>query len=68
MGLGPPVCMKCRVIGELTDNNVRGSSWRCPICKDRNLEASLFTCDISEAELDGNYRLLRFATGKSPTK
>jgi hypothetical protein len=72
MGLGPPVCTECRVIGELTPEDhpnygieVRyGSSyWQCPICGTPELGSSLFTCGISEDELDGNERFLKFMKG-----
>lgn len=72
MGLGPPVCLRCRVIGEMTPMEHPnygkrvswGSSfWQCPICEDPDLQGHLFTCGIAEDELDGNERFLRFMQG-----
>lgn len=50
MGLGPPVCQHCQVIGELLDEPVplikaNGSgtlnthtNWRCPFCGETDLQ------------------------------
>jgi hypothetical protein len=67
MGLGPPVCLHCRVVGELTDKAVNGSGWRCPICHDRNLAGYYFEFDtIAKKELDDNEKFWRFTQGKDP--
>lgn len=72
MGLGPPVCARCRVIGVLTpkDHPNYGKSisggasyWQCPICENPDLEQSLCTCGIPEAELEENRRFLQFMKG-----
>lgn len=42
MGLGPPVCLKCNLIGFL-DNNAVSHPWRCFNCGDFDLKASLWT-------------------------
>jgi hypothetical protein len=77
MGLGPPVCMRCRVVGELTpeDHPNYGkrvswgaSYWQCPICGDPDLQANLFTCKIPEDELEANRRFLEFMRGPSDSK
>lgn len=38
MGLGPPVCVDCGVIGRLSE----GKGWRCPNCSDDHLTGSLW--------------------------
>lgn len=72
MGLGPPVCMECRVMGVLTpkDHTNYGktmswgaSYWQCPICEDPDLGRHLLDCGIPQDELDGNERFLRFMKG-----
>jgi hypothetical protein len=76
MGLGPPVCTACRVIGELTPEghpnygiktSYGHSHWQCSICGTPEMRASLLTCDISEEELDGNKRFLKFMKGPGRT-
>lgn len=42
MGLGPPICNNCLLIG-ITDKNAKEHPWRCPCCGDFNLKGSLFT-------------------------
>lgn len=42
MGLGPPICNTCMLIGKL-DNQAKEHPWRCPCCRDFNLKGSLFT-------------------------
>lgn len=65
MGLGPPVCMECRVI--YTFKHSYG--WECPICKLNNDRSNgLFECGISEEELEGNLRFLLFMQGKDPDR
>lgn len=61
VGLGPPICMKCRVM-----YTYKGSyGWECPICEtnDENQKGYLFECGISEEELDANLRFLLFMKG-----
>jgi hypothetical protein len=60
MGLGPPVCEKCWVIGEFRHND---NPWYCPICGSTKLKASLWSCGVSQAELEGNLRFLKFMKG-----
>lgn len=64
MGLGPPVCLRCRVI--YTFKHSYG--WECPICKanDEGVRGNLFDCGISEEELEGNLRFLLFMQGRDP--
>lgn len=64
MGLGPPVCTKCWVVGELTDKHINGSSWKCPICESRDLDEHLFDCGKSHEELKDNEKFLRFVLNK----
>jgi hypothetical protein len=61
MSLGPPVCMRCRVIY----NYKHSYGWECPICKvnDDKQQGNLFDCGISEEELEGNLRFLLFIKG-----
>ena len=40
MGLGPPVCMKCMIIGTL---GAGAFPWSCPRCHDTHLKGSLWT-------------------------
>lgn len=38
MGLGPPVCVDCGVIGYLEERK----GWRCPNCSSNRLESHLW--------------------------
>lgn len=62
MGLGPPVCMKCRVFYEFKNSY----GWECPICKinDPN-HRGLFECGIDKEELENNLKFYNFVKGKS---
>lgn len=63
MGLGPPVCLRCRVIY----NYKHSYGWECPICERNDVDkGSLFDCGIGEEELEGNLRFLLFMKGKDP--
>lgn len=42
MGLGPPVCLECLVVGELT-RRLPGHAWSCPICGSVKMKGSLLT-------------------------
>ena len=66
MGLGPPVCLRCRVV--YTFKHSYG--WECPICKvnDEGVRGNLFDCGIPEEELEGNLRFLLFMQGKDPNE
>lgn len=80
MGLGPPVCQHCQVIGELLDDAVpvikaEGSTtmnkytyWICPICGETDLQdhAGMNIKDYERYEL--NEKFLRFMTGKLKEK
>ena len=62
MGLGPPVCMKCRVLYEFKHSY----GWECPICKTNDPEhKGLFECGISEEDLENNLKFYNFVKGKS---
>lgn len=63
MGLGPPVCMRCRVIYRFKHSY----GWECPVCKMNDTDhMGLFECGISEEELRGNERFLLFIKGIDP--
>ena len=60
MGLGPPVCEKCLVLYEFKHSY----GWECPICKVNSEDCRyLWSCGISEEELEGNFRFLKFMQG-----
>ena len=73
MGLGPPVCKKCMVIGQLTPaddprygvNVPWGASyWNCPICDSAELESNLWEySDDVQDEIEGNTIFRKFMTG-----
>lgn len=64
MGLGPPVCLRCRVLYKFKHSY----GAECPICEtnDDNIKGYLFECGISPDELEGNLRFLLFMQGKDP--
>jgi hypothetical protein len=45
MGLGPPVCTKCRVIKILIDIH---PYWKCPICNETKCDKNLW--ELSKEE------------------
>lgn len=59
MGLGPPVCEKCQVIGELS-RDFDKPLWSCPICGNTDMQWSAWSCGISEEQLETNLRLMKF--------
>lgn len=59
MGLGPPVCERCRVIGNLNAEQ----RWICPICGNPDMQWHAWSCGIDEEELEGNYQFLKFMKG-----
>ncbi len=62
MGLGPPVCERCQVIGELSPHVVP-TFWRCPICFNDEMKWSAWSCGIDAEELESNLRFLKFMKG-----
>lgn len=65
MGLGPPVCEKCRVYGDI-DLKARLlgiSRWHCPICDNDNMQWSAWDCGLTDEELKANERFLKFVKG-----
>ncbi len=60
MGLGPPVCERCHVIGKLNQTTYR---WCCPICGNPNMQWHAWSCGIDEEELESNYLFLKFMKG-----
>ena len=73
MGLGPPVCKKCMVIGNYTpDSDPRhgakvrygNSYYHCPICGSPELDGHLWEyTDDQQDDIDGNTRFLKFMKG-----
>jgi hypothetical protein len=62
MGLGPPVCEKCRVLGKRS-RDFNEPFWGCPICNSRKLKWSAWDCGLTDEELEENYRFLSFVKG-----
>lgn len=46
MGLGPPVCVDCGVIGALSE----GKGWRCPNCGDKHMTGYFWLLKKEEQE------------------
>jgi hypothetical protein len=63
MGLGPPVCTKCRVLYTFKQSY----GWECPICKtnNANYKVGLWESDFTEKELEDNLKFYNFIKGKS---
>lgn len=59
MGLGPPVCEKCQVVGDL-GREFNNFLWKCPICGNTEMEWSAWSCGLTDTELENNLRLLTF--------
>ena len=61
MGLGPPVCQKCMVIGQLM-----GDTWTCPSCYSVRMGSHLweFTEDYQK-RFEDNTKFLKFMKGES---
>jgi hypothetical protein len=67
MGLGPPVCEKCRVLYEFKHSY----GWECPICETNSsdhlnlwsMQSDHDTIESLMEELEGNERFLRFMKG-----
>lgn len=60
VGLGPPVCEKCRV-SCYYDNDVE--SWHCIYCGNEKPQWHAWDCGLEEEELKDNERFLRFVKG-----
>ena len=60
MGLGPPVCTDCRVIGEII-----GDTWTCPMCYSIRLGSHLweYTKEYQQ-QFEANTRFARFMRGR----
>jgi len=73
MGLGPPVCTKCKVIGVVTpkDDPRYGATvpwgasyWHCPICDTPKLDNHLWEYPQEQQdEIEGNTLFLKFMKG-----
>lgn len=62
MGLGPPVCEKCHVVGKLS-RDFNNSLWSCPICNNTDMQWHEWSCGISSEQLENNLRFLKFING-----
>lgn len=63
MGLGPPVCVDCGVIGHLSE----GRGWRCPNCGDKHLTGSLWLYKTLErAQIEINTQIVEENKGHQP--
>jgi hypothetical protein len=62
MGLGPPVCEKCKVLGKIS-RDFNESFWYCPICNSRKLKWNAWDCGLTDEELEDNYKFLSFVKG-----
>lgn len=80
MGLGPPVCQHCEVLGELLDEAVplkrAGGSgtlnthtyWVCPICGETDLQHHAGIFNVDWDKYHGNEKFLRFMLNKPKEK
>ena len=72
MGLGPPVCEKCRVVTTFSDKPIdfesdrgwRRTWWQCKYCGNPEPQWNAWDCGLTEEELNENERFLAFVTGK----
>lgn len=72
MGLGPPVCEKCRVVVTLLESPIdfvsddvwKRTWWQCKYCGNKEPAWNAWDCDLTEKELDDNERFLAFVTGQ----
>ena len=76
MGLGPPVCQHCQVIGELLKEAVpvintedtttlnTHTYWVCPICGETDLQEYAGFNSENYKRYELNEKFLRFMTGK----
>lgn len=60
MGLGPPVCEKCRVVCYF---DVDTENWHCIYCGNDNPKWHEWDCDLTSEELKDNERFLKFVKG-----
>ena len=70
MGLGPPVCEKCRVITKSKMNNTPdsiGNFWvfECEFCGNTLPKWNAWSCGLSDEELENNYKFLKFLHNKN---
>ena len=78
MGLGPPVCQHCQVIGELLDTPIpivrtektttynTHTSWICPICGETDLTESAGLGESPDwKKYEDNLKFLRFVKGET---
>lgn len=60
MGLGPPVCTKCQVIGEL-----KGDTWSCPVCYTIALGSHLWEfTEEYQKRYEDNTKFIKFMKGQ----
>jgi len=63
MGLGPPVCTKCMVIGQLS-----GGTWVCPVCYSVRLGNHLWEfTEEYQKRFEDNTKFMKFVQGKDET-
>jgi hypothetical protein len=60
MGLGPPVCEKCRVIASLEAIRFK---WHCKYCGNKDPQWNAWDCGLTEEELHENKLFLDFVKG-----
>ena len=80
MGLGPPVCQHCQVIGELLAEPVpikrtehtttynKYTSWICPICGETDLQEHAGIFNVDWDKYHTNEKFLRFMYNKTKEK
>lgn len=59
MGIGPPVCEKCRVI--VKEKVIFDYfTYQCEFCNNSYPKWNAWTCGLSDQELEDNYKFLKF--------
>lgn len=61
MGLGPPVCERCRVIANFVASIEH--RYTCKYCGNKNPQWNAWDCGLTQEELDDNKRFLDFVKG-----
>lgn len=66
MGLGPPLCEKCMVIGELIEHYhaYNHSGWVCPVCGNDQLKSYAGFEERDWAQFEQNKKFLLFMKGQ----
>ena len=67
MGLGPPVCERCRVLayheGKAHQKYDASYSWVCKYCGNTKPQWNAWDCGLTEEELEANKLFLDFVKG-----